>query len=88
MHDTKALLITRNGLRCMLCGKQFPYRQLQWHHIIPKYVAKRDGGKPDDSYENGALLCLTCHMVVHDYTYWDKEYEELMKIIRSNKKPR
>ena len=87
MHDTKAELIRRNGLRCMLCGKTFSYRQIQWHHVKPKYVSKLEGEQPDNSYFNGALLCLKCHALVHEYLWWQDEYQMLMDMILENKKP-
>ena len=86
MHETKAELIKRNGLRCMLCGKIFPYCQINWHHILPKAISKYYGEKPDNSYENGALLCLDCHSYVHSFYYWSNEYKKLMEIIKNNKK--
>lgn len=87
MHETKALLIVKNGLRCMLCGKEVPYNQINWHHIKPKAVCKYYGEPIDNSYENGALLCLECHAFVHQFYYWGKEYPELMERIKQNKKP-
>jgi len=86
MHETKAELITRNGLRCMLCGRTFPYREINWHHIKPKAVCKYLGEEIDNSYENGALLCLSCHAHVHTLYYWSREYQELMKQIILNRK--
>lgn len=87
MHETKAKLITNNGLRCMLCGKEFSYNQINWHHIKPKSVCKYLNEPIDNSYENGALLCLNCHAYVHTFYYWSYEYDELMNIVRSNRKP-
>jgi 5-methylcytosine-specific restriction endonuclease McrA len=81
MHETKYALIQRYGLTCMLCGKHFPYRQIQWHHIKPKYVSKRANKPPDDSIENGSLLCLDCHARIHEYGWWDDEYQLLTEII-------
>lgn len=87
MHPTKELLIKQNGFKCMLCGKTVPYREINWHHIKPKAVSKYLGEPIDNSYENGSLLCLDCHYYVHTFYYWSKEYEELMRIIRRNRKP-
>lgn len=87
MHPTKKLLIERNGLKCMLCGKEVAYNQINWHHIKPKAVCKYFGEPIDDSYENGALLCLSCHHLVHTIYYWDERYENFMRIIRQNKQP-
>lgn len=86
MHPTKQLLIERNGLRCMLCGKEFPYSQINWHHIKPKAVCKFQGLEVDDSYYNGALLCLNCHAHVHTLYYWSEEYSKTMDEIRKHKK--
>lgn len=86
MHETKAELIVNNGLRCMLCGKEFPYHEINWHHIKPKAVSKYLGEPIDNSYDNGALLCLGCHAYVHTFYYWSKEYSDLMAEIRKNKK--
>lgn len=86
MHPTKQELIKRNGLRCMLCQKEVPYNQINWHHIIPKCITKFFGLPQDDSYNNGALLCLACHAKVHEYFWEDPEYEKLMDVIRKNKK--
>ena len=87
MHPTKKLLIERNGLRCMLCGKEVPYLEINWHHIKPKAVCKYLGEPVDDSYENGSLLCLGCHNFIHTIYYWNPEYEKYSRIIRSNRKP-
>lgn len=87
MHDTKAKLIVENGLRCMLCGKEVPYQQINWHHIKPKAVCKFYNEPIDNSYDNGALLCLDCHAYVHTFYYWSREYQALMATIRRNKKP-
>jgi 5-methylcytosine-specific restriction endonuclease McrA len=86
MHPTKAELICKNGMRCMLCGKEVSYRQMNWHHIIPKFIFKKNKKPVDNSYENGALLCLDCHAFVHSYPYWSDEYQYYMDVIRQNKK--
>ena len=86
MHDTKYELIKRNGLRCMLCGKEFPYHEINWHHIKPKAVCRYYHEPIDNSYENGSLLCLSCHAYVHSLYYWSNEYQSAMEIVRSNKK--
>lgn len=85
MHPTKQELLNINGPRCMLCGKIFRYRELEWHHIVPKYVTTFYGQPKDDSYENGSILCLKCHARVHEYLYWDDEYQFLMDVIEDNK---
>lgn len=87
MHPTKAELIRVNGLRCMLCGRKVPYSNIQWHHVKPKYASKQEGEEPDNSYFNGSLLCINCHALVHEYLWWDDEYQMLMDMILENKKP-
>lgn len=87
MHETKAKLIVENGLKCMLCGAEVPYSRIQWHHIKPKAVSKYLGEPIDDSYENGALLCLDCHAFVHEFYYWSEEYRLITDRILANKKP-
>ena len=81
MHETKRLLILNNGCRCMLCGKEVPLRELNWHHIVPKSISRRKGQEPDDSYENGSLVCLKCHSYIHSFAYYDTRYQKLMRII-------
>ena len=88
MHQTKQELIERNGLKCMFCGEEVPYENIEWHHIIPKHITKFFGLPQDDSYENGALLCKRCHKIVHIYEYWDVEYYRITQVILSHKKPR
>ena len=87
MHETKCKLIEKNGLRCMYCGEEVPYNQINWHHIKPKYISKMYGELPDDSYENGALVCLNCHSKIHQYAWWDEEYHQMMKVIEGNTAP-
>lgn len=70
----------------MLCGKIFPYEQLNWHHIRPKWVSKKLNQPIDNSYENAALLCVGCHALVHSFDYYDTRYGELMKQAMQNKK--
>lgn len=86
MHPIKQLLLERNDYKCMLCGKRYPYEQLNWHHIKPKWISKRLGLPIDNSYENAALLCLNCHALVHTFDYYDKQYGLLMEQILNNKK--
>lgn len=85
MHETKALLIMRNGLYCMGCGRETKLKDLQWHHIVPKYVSKLNKQPPDNSYENSSLLCKNCHIQIHKYLYWDEEYQMLIDLIEDNK---
>lgn len=85
MHETKALLIMRNGLYCMGCGRETKLKDLQMHHIVPKYVSKQRNEPPDDSYENNVLVCTRCHRTIHKYLYWDIEYQLLMELVEDNK---
>ena len=86
MHETKRQLIMNNGLRCMYCGKEVEYKLINYHHIKPKYVSKMYSELPDDSYANGSLICVSCHAKIHQYAWWDKEYHEMMDVVRQNKK--
>lgn len=86
MHPTKALLIKRNGIRCMGCGKEVEYKDIHWHHIVPKYIFKIRKEPVDNSYENSSLLCKRCHIEIHKYLYWDEEYQMLIDLIEDNKK--
>lgn len=85
MHNTKYELIKRNGLVCMLCGRECDYKMLEWHHIIPKHVCKEQHKPIDDSYENGSLLCLTCHTYVHLLEHDKQEYDNAMQIVKMHK---
>ena len=85
MHETKAMLIVKFGLRCMACGKEVEYHNLHWHHLKPKYVSKANYELPDDSFENGSLLCKDCHREIHRYHWWQDEFQVMTSIIESNK---
>lgn len=85
MHTTKYTLICNHGLRCMLCGEEKELKELQWHHIKPRYVSKACHEEPDDSPENGAILCKKCHVEIHRYLWWDDEFQLLTEIILRNK---
>lgn len=86
MHETKAKLITKNGLRCMLCEKEMKYREIQWHHVKWKSICKKENIPIDNSYENGVLLCVMCHSYVHTLDYYSSEYQELMRKAVKNRK--
>ena len=79
MKATKLMLLMNNGQKCMICRKDVGKR-IQWHHIVPKYA----GG--DDSYENGSLLCCSCHTEVHEFMYGEEEYAKFTEKILENKK--
>lgn len=87
MHPTKELLIQKNGLYCMLCCKKCKYRDLEWHHIKWKSVSRNRREPIDNSYDNGALLCINCHRYVHTLRYNSAKYKDLMWVVRSHKKP-
>jgi hypothetical protein len=79
MKAAKLELLQKHGTKCMLCGKDVG-KHIQWHHLIPRYA----GGL--DTYENGSLLCCSCHLEVHDFMYEDKEYTDYTNKILANKK--
>ena len=85
MHITKKLLLMAHGDRCMMCGKYDKLKNLEWHHIVPSYVRRLDHLPPDDSLENGAILCKKCHKMLHMYWWWEDEYQLLTEIILENK---
>ena len=87
MHPVKELLINRNGMYCMLCGKKCAYTEIEWHHIKWKSITRRREHKIDNSYDNGALLCAACHHYVHTFEYDSEEYRKLMSVVRSHKAP-
>lgn len=64
--------------------RNIPQKTLR-HHIKPKYASKFDGEPIDDSYENGSLCCVECHRYIHLYSWWSREYHQLMSIVLSNK---
>ena len=55
----KQILFSRYGHVCMVCGKKFDKKLLQYHHIV-KYA---DGGATD--IDNGGLVCANCHNYLH-----------------------
>lgn len=86
MHPIKELLIKRNGMYCMLCGKKCTYKQINWHHIKPKWYFRKRKQKIDNSYENTCLVCIPCHKYIHTFKYFSDEYQTLMVAIQSHKK--
>ena len=87
MHETKAKLISKNGLKCMLCRQECKYRELQWHHIKWKSICKAEKIPIDNSYENGLLLCVCCHSYVHTLEYDSRTYKFLMEEAIKNREP-
>lgn len=87
MHPIKYLLIQRNGMYCMLCGKRCEYTDLEWHHKKWKCISLKENGTIDNSYANGLLLCTSCHKYVHTFSYYSEEYHNLMVSAEQHKKP-
>jgi len=87
MHPIKWLLIQRNGMYCMLCGKHCEPFDIQMHHIKPKWVCKKEHGVIDNTYSNVSLVCTNCHCYIHSFDYRSKEYQDLMMQIESHKMP-
>lgn len=85
MHPTKYLLLCKYGTRCMCCGEEKPLKELQWHHIKPKYDFLKHNEPIDNSEENGALLCRECHVNLHKYWYGTAEYMTFTQEIIRNK---
>ena len=85
MHSTKKQLLKLYGQRCMMCRRKMSYKKLQWHHIKPRYVSHQANEPPDNTVENGALLCLDCHVMIHEYLWGDDEFQLLTEIILRNK---
>ena len=50
MHPIKELLIKRNGMYCMLCGKHCEYEDLEWHHKKPKWLCMKENGVIDNTF--------------------------------------
>ena len=87
MHPTKHLLIQKNGMYCMLCGKKCEYDDLHWHHKKLKSITLKERGMIDNSYDNGLLLCVNCHKYVHQFSYYSEMYRTLMVSAEQHKLP-
>ena len=57
----KQKLYERQGGRCPHCGGQFPYKEMELHHILPLARFPELG----QSIRNGIMLCHKCHKEVH-----------------------
>lgn len=72
----KKAVMARDGSVCQCCkkgGSQF-VDILDYHHILPVYL----GGK--DTVENGIMLCVACHRLVHLHGTGDLHIDpELLK---------
>jgi len=76
----KAVMVKCNGT-CQCCNKGGSYFAdiLDYHHIIPVFL----GGV--DSPENGTMLCVACHRLVHLYSTGDLVVDEALKKAEYNK---
>ena len=73
MREMKEYLYSLYGMRCEVCGKEFPRDQLTGHHIIEK----SHGG--EISEDNILTACCNCHFgVINHIKYDSDEYWELM----------
>lgn len=78
----KKAVLARDNYTCQACkrGGEAYVDVLDFHHILPVFL----GGV--DSKDNGICLCLTCHKMVHLYSFGDlsipakKTEEELEKL--------
>lgn len=63
----KKTVMARDNSTCQCClkGGESYVDALDFHHILPVFL----GG--NDSPENGIMLCLTCHRLVHLYSTGD-----------------
>ena len=64
-----------NDMTCKICGS---YKNLQFHHIVPRSKCNKDIRMND--YRNLVLLCSECHYKVHhnicDYPeYYKRKFE-------------
>ena len=59
--ENKQKLYERQGGKCPHCGGQFPYKELELHHILPLARFPELG----QSIRNGIMLCHRCHKEIH-----------------------
>lgn len=59
--ENKLKLYERQGHRCPLCGEEFPYKEMELHHILPwaRFPELKQ------SIRNSIMLCHHCHKEVH-----------------------
>lgn len=57
----KQKLYERQEHRCPLCGNEYPYREMELHHILPwaRFPELKQ------SIRNSIMLCHECHKEVH-----------------------
>ena len=53
-------VLARDHFRCQYCGKQFPLKQLNFDHVIPK----SRGGKT--TWDNIVTSCIACNSIKGD----------------------
>jgi 5-methylcytosine-specific restriction endonuclease McrA len=68
----------RYGNRCMLCERVLQKKKQSYHHRRPKSC----GGSA--SIENGAILCMQCQCIIHQFEYGTEAYEKLDNLIEKN----
>lgn len=70
----KAVMVRCNGT-CQCCNKGGSYFAdiLDYHHIVPVFL----GGV--DSPENGTMMCVACHRLVHLYSTGDLVVDDALK---------
>ena len=62
----------RDGFKCRCCGlggNEAYLSVLAFHHAVPVYL-----GGPDTK-ENGLTLCVTCHILLHNYLFGQLQVE-------------
>ena len=59
--ENKLKLYERQQHRCPLCGEEFPYKEMELHHILPwaRFPELKQ------SIRNSIMLCHYCHKEVH-----------------------
>ena len=59
--ENKLKLYERQQHRCPMCGEEFPYKDMELHHILPwaRFPELKQ------SIRNGIMLCHKCHKEVH-----------------------
>ena len=79
MKAAKVELIKKYGRYCMLCRRKLKSEDCTYHHIIPK----QNGG--DCTEQNGAILCIQCHRIIHIFHYGEEAYMKLTEVLLKNK---
>ena len=75
----KQQLIRLCGTRCMYCETECG-QKITWHHILPRCC-----GGPN-TLSNSSLLCEDCQKKIHSYQINSKEFQEMTKKIKENKR--